>query len=113
MTLREYLSDKLRAYGLTESVYADLQVAGGYDPDADITSISANTLGNAVMDVLENVLLMPRLNNVSEGGFSMSWDFAQAAKYYLYLCRRWGRNPDKEILTLIGVSTITDRTAAW
>lgn len=67
----------------------------------------------ALIGVLEELLLAPRQTSVSEGGFSMTWNFDDAAKYYLWLCRKAGKTPAQEVQGLLKISVITDKTDIW
>lgn len=113
MTIRAYISDKLRAFGVSGSQFADVALTCGLDPDAEVDAANAQSVGVAMCGVLEEMLLAPRQSNVNESGFSVSWDFSAAGKYYLWLCRRYGVTPDDEVVALLGISTITDRTDRW
>lgn len=113
MTIREYVSQKLQAFNLTEAVLADFVIASGLSLEDEYTSDIAPTVGKAMAQILAEVILSPRLSNVSESGFSMSWDYSELGKYYSHLCRKWGVEPNDEALSAAGVSVITDKSSMW
>ena len=85
MTIRAYISDKLKAYGISEAQLIDLSITTGLDLDADVMAIEPSVVGVALTKTLEECILAPRLSNVSESGFSMSWNYESVGKYYLCL----------------------------
>lgn len=113
MTIRSYISDKLKAYGITEAQLIDLSISSGLELDADVMSANQDVLGVALTQTLEECILAPRMTNVSESGFSVSWNYESAAQYYLWLCRKWGVIPNDDVLALLGIPSIIDRTDNW
>ncbi len=113
MTIRAYISDKLKAYGISEAQLIDLSISTGLKLDDDVMAADPAVVGNALTKTLEECILAPRLSSVSESGFSMSWDYESVGKYYLWLCRKWGITPNDNILDLLGISSIIDRTDNW
>lgn len=113
MTLRDYISEKLRAYGLSDVNFVDLAMQTGIDPDADINVIAPDAVGKALICMIEECILAPRLNNASEGGFSISYNYDNVGKYYLWLCHKWKVTPSREMAGLIGVSSIVDVSDLW
>lgn len=113
MTIREYVTQKLQAFNLTEATLADLSASLGRSLDEEYTFDMASNVGKAMASSLEELILAPRLSSVSESGFSMSWDYADLGKFYLYLCRKWGVKVNDDVLTVTGLSAIIDRTDYW
>lgn len=113
MTIREYVSQKLQAFNVTEAFFADFVMASGLSLDEQYTFAVASTVGRALAQTLAEVILSPRLSNVNESGFSMSWDFSELGKYYLYLCKKWEITPDEEVISVAGLSVIVDKTNMW
>ena len=113
MTIREYVSQKLQAFNVTEAVYADLAAVLDMSIEDEYTFEVAPVVGKALAQVIEELILAPRLSNINESGVSMSWDFADLGKYYLYLCNRWGVKANEDALSASGISTITDKTNLW
>ena len=113
MTIREYVSQKLRAFDLTEATLADVSAELEMSLEEEYTFDIAPLVGKALVATIEGLVLAPRLSNISEGGFSMSWDFADLGKFYVYLCRKWGVAVNENVLNATGLSVITDRTDIW
>lgn len=113
MTIREYVSQKLQAFNVTESFYVDFEAASGLSLDDEYTRDIAPVVGKALAETIAELILSPRLSSVNEGGFSMSWDYSELGKYYNYLCNKWGVKPNEEALAVSGVSVIMDKTDMW
>lgn len=113
MTIREYVSQTLQAFNVTEAVLADFAAVLGMSNDDEYTFDVAPSVGKALAQTIEGLILAPRLSNVNESGFSMSWDFNNLGSYYLYLCNKWGVNPNGDVLAASGSSAIIDRTYLW
>ena len=113
MTIREYVSQTLQAFNVTEAVLADFAAVLEMSIDAEYTFDVAPSVGKALAQTIEGLILAPRLSNVNESGFSMSWDFSNLGSYYLYLCNKWGVNPNEDVLAASGSSAIIDRTDLW
>ena len=113
MTIREYVSQKLQAFNLTEAALTDFMMSLGMSLDEEYTSAVASSVGKAMAASLEELILAPRLSNVNEGGFSMSWDFSGLGKYYAYLCKKWGVPVNEDALSSAGTSAIIDKTNMW
>lgn len=113
MTIREYVTQKLNAFNLTEAALADLSASLGTSLDDEYTFDMASKVGKAMVSTIEELVLAPRLSSVSESGFSMSWDYADLGKFYVYLCKKWGIPVNEDVLSASGVSAIIDRTDFW
>lgn len=113
MTVREYITDKFKAFGVTESLFYDIVANSGIAADTDISEYSAADLGQIMVLALEELILAPRQTSVSENGFSMSWDFANVGKYYKWLCRKYDLTPDPEVLGMLGLNSIVNRSNIW
>lgn len=113
MTIREYVSQKLRAFNLTEADFADIMMSSGVSLDDEYTFEVAPSVGKAMVSAISEVVLAPRLSNVNEGGFSMSWDFGDIGKYYVYLCNKWGVPVNNDVLAASGLSAIIDKSDCW
>ena len=44
---------------------------------------------------------------------SISWEYGDLAKWYLWLCKRFGVTPDDDILALSGINTLIDISDKW
>lgn len=113
MTIREYVTQKMQAFNLTEASMTDLMMSLGISLDDEYTFAIAPMVGKAMVSSIEELILAPRLSNINEGGFSISWDFADLGKYYVYLCRKWGVPVNSDVLTASGTSVIIDKSDIW
>lgn len=113
MTIRDYICDKLRAFGISEAQLVDMTLSTGLDLREEVSDAEPREVASLMINALEEVILSPKMTNISEGGFSVSWDFSNVGKYYLWLCRKWGVKPDDSTIESLGLSTITDRTDIW
>lgn len=114
MTIQEYIQQKLSAFGsLTEADIVDVCMSADIDPGEDYTADVEASVGKALCSAIEEKILAPYLSNVSESGFSMSWNRDNLAKYYWWLCRKYGVTPDDDVLSLLGISMIRDVSHLW
>ena len=111
MTIKQYISQKLRAFDITEADFCDISVY--VDLEAEYTADNAKTAGIALAKALEGVMLAPRRESVNENGFSMSWNFKDISKYYLWLCHKWGIEANSDALSMLGLSMIIDKSQEW
>ena len=113
MTIREYISQKLQAFNLSDATFADIAHSLGMSPDDEYTYELESEVGKAMAYALVEIILAPRLSNVSEGGFSMSWDYSELGKYYKYLCTKYGVPINEDALSVAGLSAIIDKSDIW
>lgn len=113
MTVKDYISQKLAAFGLTDAYYADVILSAGIEVEEPYTDENADSVGKAMISIIEELVFSPRLSNINESGFSASWDFSGLAGWYRLLCRRYGVTPDSDTLAQLGVSSITDMSSIW
>lgn len=113
MTIREYVVSELRPFGVTEAELLDLSLSSGFTLDEEYTAGNSDEVRRALTKALPAFILKPRMENVSESGFSVSWNFDNLTKYYLWLCRQFGITPDETVVTTAGLSSITDKTDIW
>lgn len=113
MTIREYITGKLQAFEIPEAQFADMFISLGLDASEELSFENSRQVGVAMVEILEELILAPRRTNISENGFSISWDFASVGKYYRWLCTKYDKEPDKEVLGMLGISMITDKTDTW
>lgn len=109
MTVQEYIASLLPGITIPEAFFID----AGLDLEDDYDTSMYSTIGNALISVMGGIILAPRVKNVNENGFSMSWDTDTLGRYYLWLCKRYGVTPDKEVAALIGTSSIIDISDTW
>lgn len=113
MNVRGYIESELRPFGVTEAELVDIFASLDVSPDDDYDAGNSETVRKALVEALPAFILKPRMGSVSESGFSVSWNYDNLVKYYLWLCHRLGMTPDEDIVTLAGLSTITDMTDLW
>lgn len=114
MTIKDYILQKFSAFGtISEAELLDMSIAGQFSLDDEYTRDNVNVVGVASIRFIEEKVFAPTLKSVSESGFSASWDFSNMGKYYLYLCRKFNIEPDKNVLEQIGISAIFDKTDIW
>ncbi len=109
MTVREYITGRFPFLMLNDATLVDL----GLDLDAEYTSDMQETIEKGMIDIIAFYVLSPKQSNISENGFSLSWDYSDLGKLYLWLCRKWGIEPDEDVLALCGISMIKDISDMW
>ncbi len=113
MTVREYIVKKMPFFQLTEAQFADLEDDYGVSADAEYTSAVRLAANTAIVRIIEEKLLEPRMQSVNEGGFSVSWNYQDLGKLYMYLCKKYGLTPNADVVSLLGISMIRDVSAKW
>lgn len=114
MTIKEYIEKQLAAFHPTDADIIDVFLYDTTISEGDEYSESnAEQVSKMLALALPSFILKPRLNDVSEGGFSMSWNFDNLVKYYLWLCRKHGLTPDATVMETSGISVIIDKTDIW
>lgn len=107
MTVKEYITSKLSAFGVNVSDADLADIALTTDLNAEFsTDTRVAALTALAVNVLPQYLL--RAKSVSENGFSISWDNDALLKYYAWLCNELGIED-----TLNSVSKIIDKTNEW
>lgn len=102
------MRQQLKAFEVTEAQLLD----SGVDLDAEYVPKSRE-VALGLISVVEDLVLAPHRTNISEGGFSVSWDMTNLAKYYKYMCSKWGVPMNKEVTDIIQIPTITDVSNEW
>ena len=113
MTVQEYISDKLSRFGISDAVLADISIDSGIALDDEYSYYNRESVGKALCHAVAELIFAPRTQSVSESGFSESVNYDNLGKFYMYLCRKWGEKPDDEIVSLLGLNVITDKTDIW
>lgn len=110
MTIQEYILEKLRPFGtISEGALLDMDLPLDDDYSTDV----AKEVGIALTHYIEERVLSPYVSSVNESGFSMSWDYSNIGKYYLWLCNKWGVKPNNDVLSMSGISIISDVSNLW
>lgn len=108
MTVREYVSSLLSGLNFSEAHL----ISAGLDPNSDV-DLSDEGLKDSILLAMSFAIMTPYQKSVSESGFSVSWDTSKIGQFYVWLCKKWGRKPDEDTLSTLGISTIIDRTDEW
>ena len=108
MTNGEYMMQKLQAFDITEAQLLDSGVTLN-----DTYVPGSRTVAIGIIKVIEDLVLSPQRTNISENGFSVSWNVDNLAKYYKYLCKKWDYTPDTEVLESLQIPTIKDVSNTW
>lgn len=99
MTVKEYISEKLSPFGqVSEAQFLDLCLDGGFSLEDDYTQSNAKSVGVAMVTLIEELILLPRMSSVNENGFSASWNLDGLSKYYLLLCKKYGITPNTDVV---------------
>lgn len=114
MTIREYISQKLHAFGdISEAELLDMSLSGGFSLDDEYLADVEKQVGISLIGIIGEKAVSPYLKSVNESGFSVSWDRDNIGKYYLWLCKKYGVTPDDSVTDMLGVSIIKDRSNIW
>jgi hypothetical protein len=113
MTIREYITAKFKAWNVSEVQFLDLFVTSGIDVDLELTTDNVAEVNKAIIPLVEELMLSPTVKSISENGFSLSWDYSNIGRYYMWLCRKFGVDPNDEVVAALGISTVTDKTDIW
>lgn len=113
MTVREYITKKLQAFNPNDADLSVMAAETGLELNEDYTADNAQNVGVGLVGIIESLVFAPRVNNVSESGFSVSWNFDNMGKYYLYLCNKYGVTPNDDVTSMLGVSMIKDVSYLW
>lgn len=112
MHVGEYIQSQFRAWNVNPAQLADVAL-DGIDPNEEYTAENRTDVWKAMLPMLVQLILAPCRKSISENGFSVTWDFENVGRWYLWLCRRLGVTPDEEVLEALDISTITDRSDMW
>lgn len=87
MTNKEYLTKSLSGLNIAEDDIDIILLKGGIDGMADV---DVNACDNACYNRM-SVILKGMTQNVSEGGYSISWNIDAVKLYYNALCNELGK----------------------
>ena len=110
MTVREYISSKLRAFNIGDSQLADIALSG-VELDDDYGCYNADDVGRALVPVLMELMLAPYQKSINENGFSVSWDMDGLSRWYLWLCKKYGIEPDYALVP--GLNAVIEISDIW
>lgn len=100
-------------FHMQTALFEDMLIESGLKSEDEYNADNQKEVGIAMCSMLEKLCMMPRMTNISESGFSQSWDFAKLGNFYQWLCKKWGVTPNKDVLAAMGVNSIVDRTRSW
>lgn len=112
MTIQEYITQKFQALHLSEANLIDISEYINPDDEYEPGEV-AQKVGEAMVAIMGELVLTPRMSNVSENGFSVSWDYSKLGQYYMWLCRKYDVDPDMNVVAALDISTITDKSDIW
>lgn len=101
------------AFGVTEAQLLDVFSSSSLSFDDACTSDNLVERQQISLDMLEKLMFQPRVKSISESGVSISYDYEGLGKWYLYLCKKLGYTPNDDIVGMLGLSAITDKTNIW
>lgn len=112
MNIRQYIQRKLsRWFDVSDADLLDVSVCWSISLDDEYGHENKTLVGKAMCSMLEEYILAPRRTSVSEGGFSFSTDYSDVIRYYMLMCRTYGVEPAKEVISKVG--TISDASDLW
>lgn len=104
MTNKEYLTKTLSRLDVSEDDIDIILLKGSLDADA-IVDIGA--CDNAIYGRM-SIILKSTLQNISEGGYSLSWNMDAVKLYYTALCDELGKDN-----VLVGRPKIRNKSNVW
>lgn len=104
MTNKEYLIKSLNGMNLSDDDIDIILVKAGLDGDADLDIKACDT---AVYKRF-SVILKGSMQNVSEGGYSVSWNIDAIKLFYNALCNELGKEN-----VLVNHPKIRNRSNMW
>lgn len=114
MTIREYILQKLQAFGtISEAELLDMSMSRSFDLAEQYSEKNAEEVAKAIIELIEGKILAPTMKSVSESGFSASWDYSSVGKYYIWLCRKYGIKPNADIIAMLNVNMLIDKSDIW
>ena len=104
MTNKEYLTKSLNGLNISSDDIEIIMLKGNIDPDANADTQSCDL---AVYNRF-SVILKGACQNVSEGGYSISWNLEAVKMFYSSLCNELGK-PN----VLVNRPKIRNRSNIW
>ena len=106
MTNGEFITQQLRAFGITDADLATVDIK--LDETLDVPAAE-----QAMIPLIATLAVKPFQKSINENGFSVSWDIGKIGWWYRYLCSKYGVKPDANVMEALGLSVIIDRTSKW
>lgn len=104
MTNKEYLTKALNGLNLSEDDIDIIVLKGGLEAESDVDVRACDT---AVYNRM-SVILKGMTQNVSEGGYSISWNMDAVKLFYAALCNELGKEN-----VLVSRPKIRNRSNIW
>lgn len=104
MTNKEYLTKSLNGLNVSEDDIDIILVKGGLVADGTVDTRACDV---SVYNRM-SVVLKGMLQNVSEGGYSISWNMEAVKKYYSALCNELGKEN-----VLVARPKVRNRSNIW
>lgn len=104
MTNKEYLTKALNGLNLSEDDIDIIVLKGGLEAESDVDVRACDT---AVYNRM-SVILKGMTQNVSEGGYSISWNMDAVKLFYAALCNELGKEN-----VLVACPKIRNRSNIW
>ena len=112
MTIKEYILSEIAPFTYGSAVSFDMFLLS-LDPDATYNVDNEVEVNKAMIATIERLMFRPRLEQINENGFSATINYADLGKYYQYLCKRYGVEPNADVLMQSGISMIKDISDCW
>jgi hypothetical protein len=113
MKVSEYISGELAPFFTGTTFNADMLLLPSDLMSADYTTANETEVNTALIKAIARFMFRPRLEQINENGFSASFSYADLGKYYAYLCKLYGVEPDEDVLEESGLSTIVNISDEW
>ena len=104
MTNKQYLTKSLNGLNVSEDDIDVILLKSGIDSEA---TASVSVCDNAVYNRM-SVILKGTTQNVSEGGYSISWNMEAVKLFYNALCNELGKEN-----VLVGRPKVRNRSNYW
>lgn len=107
MTFREYVTAMVGRFGVPQSEIDFMLIEQEINPAADV--VTSEDKRNAKLSVYYQMpIILSGLQNVSEGGYSVSWNIDGIKTWYSILCGQLGLEDD-----LNGIPRVRNKSNLW
>lgn len=91
MTIGDYIKQRFQSFGIQLSEADIFDLCIGFNSDDKVSDGNYNSLKRAICKFIPNLMARP---NISESGFSISYDKAGLKLYYQSLCKELGMSDE-------------------
>lgn len=90
MSVKEYISQRFRSFGITlsEAELLDVCLSASIGIDDEVSSDNYERVNVGIANLIPPMLM--RATSINESGFSMSWNTEGLKDYYTFLCKQYG-----------------------